>query len=87
MKRLFIIALALSAICAQAQVFQKSKIKVNETGTESAAVTTITMNYASVGPGDEPETFIEFHATRPFIYAISEVSSNAVLFMGTYKGK
>ena len=70
-----------------AEVFQKSKIKVNETGTESAAVTVITMKYTSVGPGGEPETFIEFHATRPFIYAISEVSSNAILFMGTYKGK
>ena len=70
-----------------AEVFQKSKIKVNETGTESAAVTVITMKYTSAGPGDGPETIIEFHAVRPFIYAISEVSSNAILFMGTYKGK
>ena len=70
-----------------AEVFQKSKIKVNETGTESAAVTVITMKYTSAGPGDGPETIVEFHATSPFIYAISEVSSNAILFMGAYKGK
>lgn len=70
-----------------AEVFQKSKIKVNETGTESAAVTVITMKYTSAGPGDGLETIVEFHATRPFIYAISEVSSNAILFMGAYKGK
>ena len=70
-----------------AEVFQKSKIKVNETGTESAAVTVITMKETSAGPGDGPETIVEFHATRPFIYAISEVSSNAILFMGAYKGK
>ena len=29
----------------------------------------------------------KFHADRPFIYAITEVSTGAILFMGQYTGK
>ena len=59
---------------------QKSKIKVNEEGTEAAAVTVGGFFATSVQPPAEPVTF---HADRPFIYLIQEQSSNAIFFIGT----
>lgn len=61
------------------RVFQKARIKVEEKGTEAAAVTVIDMKTSSVGP-------LTFYATRPFLYAISEISTGAILFMGQYNG-
>ena len=65
-------------------MFQVAKIKMDEEGTEAAAVTVI-------GTGDsgiphEPE-FYEFHADRPFLYIISEQSTGAILFIGQYMGE
>lgn len=59
---------------------QKSKIKVNEEGTEAAAVTVGGFCGTSVQLPAEPVTF---HADRPFIYLIQEQSSNAIFFIGT----
>ena len=59
---------------------QKSKIKVNEEGTEAAAVTVGGFFGTSVQLPSEPVTF---HADRPFIYLIQEQSSNAIFFIGT----
>lgn len=59
---------------------QKSKIKVNEEGTEAAAVTIGGFLVTSVQPPAEPVTF---HADRPFVYLIQEQSSNAIFFIGT----
>lgn len=63
------------------RVFQKAKIKVDEEGAEASAVTIIS-GVTSVGPGG----VFYFHADRPFLYAITEVSTGAVFFMGQYKG-
>lgn len=66
------------------KIFQKARIKVEEKGTEAAAVTVIDMKMTSALPSpSEPPTF---YATRPFLYAISEISTGAILFMGQYNG-
>ena len=60
------------------KIKQNTFIEVNEEGTEAAAVTVEEMIFSS---GQEPLT-IDFIANRPFIYAIKEKSTNAILFMG-----
>lgn len=65
-----------------AQVGQKTKIKVNETGAEAAAISWGSMKCADAGPVDGK---FYFEATRPFIYVISECSTGAVLFAGAVK--
>ena len=64
-------------------VFQKAKIKVDEEGSEAAAVTVVGMMEATALPN--PENYV-FHAERPFLYVISEVSTGAILFMGRFNG-
>ena len=61
-------------------MFQVAKIKLDEQGTEAAAVTAIEM--ASTGM---PKYF-NFHADRPFLYIISEQSTGAIFFIGQYTG-
>ena len=61
------------------EIRHKAKIKVDEEGTEAAAVTYIGMRVTSVGPGGS--TFY-FKADRPFLYFISEISTGAILFAG-----
>lgn len=70
-----------SGISDQADLFisevkHKSYIKVDEKGTEAAAVTGITFETTSAGP--EPI----FNINRPFVFAIREKDTNALLFMG-----
>ena len=67
-------------------VFHKAKIKVDETGSEAAAVTDIVMVLSSPGPNSEPQV-VNFHCDRPFLYAITEISSGAIYFLGQYTGK
>lgn len=64
---------------------QVAKIKVNESGTEAAAVTTIGLDIAAVGLDPEPLR-TDFHATRPFLYVISDQATDAILFIGQYTG-
>ena len=59
----------------------KSFIDVNETGTEAAAVTSITFTTTSAGPGDLVEK-IYFTVDRPFVFAITEKDTEAILFIG-----
>jgi serine protease inhibitor len=61
-------------------VIHKTYIDVNEEGTEAAAVTAIVFNVTSVGPSGGP---IIIRFDRPFLFAITENSSNAVVFIGT----
>ncbi len=61
-------------------LLQKSKIIVNEEGTEAAAVT-IGGAFTTALPPSEPQT-VNFHADRPFFYIIQEKSSNAIFFIG-----
>ena len=59
-------------------VIQKTRFRMDEDGAEAAAVTVITgRNLASGEP---------FIADRPFVYAIREISTNTILFLGAYRG-
>ena len=60
---------------------QKSRIIVNEEGTEAATVTIGGAFDTAMPPATEPEV-IRFHADRPFVYLIQERSSNAIFFIG-----
>lgn len=62
---------------------QVARIKLNEEGTEAAAVTVIGMKENAMP--QEPK-HVNFHATRPFIYIISEQSTGAIFFIGQYMG-
>lgn len=62
-------------------VKHKSFIEVNEEGTEAAAVTVVAIELTSVGQGSNPS----FIANRPFMFAITEKSTGAILFIGTVK--
>jgi serpin B len=59
---------------------QVAKIKVNEEGTEAAAVTVIGEGATSI------PLMATFHANRPFFYIISERSTNVIFFMGQFTG-
>ena len=63
-------------------VLQKTYIKIDEEGTEAAAVTAITVDEcAAVVPGN-PKEFI---ADRPFYFAIRDNTSGELLFVGRYE--
>ena len=64
---------------------QVAKIKLNEEGTEAAAITVIMMDLSASGRPSEPQR-VNFHATRPFLYVISELSTGAIFFIGQYMG-
>lgn len=61
---------------------QKSRIIVDEEGTEAAAVTIGGSMVTAAGPPDDHVPAI-FHADRPFVYLIHEKSSDAIFFIGT----
>jgi serpin B len=63
------------------RVLHKAFVDVNEEGTEAAAVTAVEVGVTSAGPDDEEQIF--FRADRPFLYAIREMHSGAILFIGT----
>ena len=63
------------------KVLQKSYIDVSEEGTEASAATVIVMAGLSGEPLPPPEHAI-VEVNRPFIFAITEQSTRAILFMG-----
>lgn len=63
---------------------QKAMIKVNEKGTEAAAVTASGLLGGAAANMTPRATF---HANRPFVYVIREVSSGVILFVGKYTGE
>ena len=65
---------------------QKAKIKVNEEGSEAAAVTIASMSISSMGGGPIEYPKATFHANRPFVYVIRENSSGIILFVGKFTG-
>ena len=67
------------------KVIHKSFIETNEEGTEAAAATAITA-LSAAGPTVVPQV-LEFHADHPFIYIISELSTNTIFFIGEYNGE
>ena len=69
-------------------VLHKAKIRVDEQGSEAAAVTDVVMLFGAAGPSAQmPAMTFEFHADHPFLYAITEVSTGAIIFMGQFTGK
>ena len=62
------------------QVKQKSYVDVNEQGTEAAAVTTTTM--AALAMPMRPPNRFTLVLDRPFFFAISDVNTGSILFMG-----
>lgn len=60
------------------KVLHKSFIEVNEEGTEAAAVTSVEISLTSF-PGTQP---LQFVADHPFVFAIREKDTGAILFMG-----
>lgn len=62
---------------------QVARIKLNEEGTEAAAVTVIGMVESAMP--SEPQ-HVQFFANRPFLYVISEFSTGAIFFIGQYMG-
>ena len=61
---------------------QKAKIKVNEEGSEAAAVTVAGMSEKALISNSKAK----FHANRPFVYVIQEASSGVILFVGKFTG-
>ena len=61
---------------------QVAKIKLDEEGTEAAAVTVI-----GVEKSGGPARYASFIADRPFLYTISEQSTGAIFFIGQYMGE
>ncbi len=62
------------------KVLQDTYISVDESGAEAAAVTVIIVNWESV----EPMT-IEVKLDHPFIYAIQDTETHAIIFIGKMK--
>jgi serpin B len=62
-------------------VLHQAVLKVDEKGSEAAAVTTIEIRVTSVGP-TEPTIRLD----RPFLFFIRETGSDTILFMGRYSG-
>ena len=63
---------------------QKAMIKVNEEGTEAAAVTA---SGVLGGAAVDLTPRATFHANRPFVYVIRELSSGVILFVGKFTGE
>lgn len=63
---------------------QKAMIKVNEEGTVAAAVTASGL---LGGAAVDMTPRATFHANRPFVYVIRELSSGVILFVGKYTGE
>ncbi len=62
---------------------QVARIKLDEEGTEAAAVTVAEMTVTAMP--SEPQ-HVNFHANRPFLYVISELSTGTIFFIGQYLG-
>lgn len=61
-------------------VQHKAFIEVNEAGSEAAAATAVAVMRTSASI--EPQEVPVFRADRPFVYAIRDVESGTILFMG-----
>ncbi len=62
------------------EVIHKAFIEVNETGTEAAAATAVTMALKTA----IEEDIIQFVADHPFLYIITDKTTGGIIFMGRY---
>jgi len=60
------------------QVLHKTYVKVDEEGTEAAAVTVVEMTLTSA----QPDTPVVMRIDHPFVFLIRDHHSNTILFMG-----
>jgi serpin B len=60
-------------------VLHKAFISLDENGTEAAAATVIIMEAGAAPPEEEP---IELRIDRPFLFAIRDVQTGTILFLG-----
>ncbi len=65
-------------------VQQDAVIKVDEKGSEAAAVTSAGVLGATAVM---PSRIIQFHCDRPFIYLITEAATGSILFAGEFTGE
>ncbi len=63
---------------AISEVKHKTFIELNEKGTEAAAVTSVGLAVTSVGPSHENKIIFD----KPFMFAIREISTNTIAFIG-----
>ena len=63
------------------EVCHKAFVEVNEKGTEAAAATAVLMAVPASLPVDMPFTPV-FRADKPFLFAIRDVKSGVILFLG-----
>ncbi len=61
------------------EVVQKTFVRVDEKGTEAAAVTVVDAAEGGAGPINQPKNF---RADRPFLYAIRNMKTGMILFVG-----
>ena len=64
-------------------VQQNAAIKVDEEGTEAAAISFSVGKAMAAAPGEH----VVFHADSPFLYLITESSTGAILFAGKFSGR
>uniref|UniRef100_A0A8I7BFQ9 Serpin domain-containing protein n=1 Tax=Hordeum vulgare subsp. vulgare TaxID=112509 RepID=A0A8I7BFQ9_HORVV len=62
------------------KVHHKATVEVDEVGTVAAAATVVEIKYGSVGPGLRRGVY--FVADRPFLFAVVEERTDALLFLG-----
>ncbi len=67
--------------CMISLMQQKAHLKLDEYGTEGAAVTAVSMT-----DGASPE-LVYFDAKKPFLYIVSERSTGTIFFIGQYMGE
>lgn len=63
------------------RVFQKARIKIDEKGTEAAAITSVTMK-AESSPVREPDVVRTLKLDSPYVYLVVDLPSQTPLFMG-----
>ncbi len=85
MRRAFQDDADLTGMCASgslvvSDVLQKTFVEVNEEGSEAAAVTVVVTDTISAIEPMEPR--VVFHADHPFLYAILDPATEAILFLG-----
>ena len=68
-------------------IIQKSHLNVTEWGTEAATTSTALLPATIATPDDFNEPYICFKADHPFVFIITESSSQVILFEGVFTGK
>ena len=63
-------------------VLQKTELGVMETGVEAAAATAVIVEASGASSGGPPPTPVPMVVNRPFLTAIVDVPTGAILFLG-----